>query len=46
MGAPAILGKQIETKLLHSAFTEGVTDSGETLDVRSKRLVLYFISNV
>ncbi|MEJ2042751.1 MAG: hypothetical protein P8X74_16660 [Reinekea sp.] len=31
MGAPAIIEKQIETKLLHSASTEGVTDSGEYL---------------
>ncbi|MEJ2044211.1 MAG: hypothetical protein P8X74_04430 [Reinekea sp.] len=28
MGAPAIFEKQIEIKLLHSASTEGVTDSG------------------
>ncbi|MEJ2045409.1 MAG: hypothetical protein P8X74_09725 [Reinekea sp.] len=28
MGAPAIFGKQTETKLLHSTSTEGVTDSG------------------
>jgi hypothetical protein len=28
MGAPAILKQQIEIKLLHSASTEGVTDSG------------------
>ncbi|MEJ2045320.1 MAG: hypothetical protein P8X74_09165 [Reinekea sp.] len=27
-GAPAIFEQQIEIKLLHSAFTEGVTDSG------------------
>ncbi|MEJ2065902.1 MAG: hypothetical protein P8X74_21920 [Reinekea sp.] len=27
-GEPAILEKQIEIKLLHSASTEGVTDSG------------------
>ncbi|MEJ2044702.1 MAG: hypothetical protein P8X74_23300 [Reinekea sp.] len=28
MGAPAIFEKQIDIKLLHSASTEGVTDSG------------------
>ncbi|MEJ2063760.1 MAG: hypothetical protein P8X74_10875 [Reinekea sp.] len=28
MGAPVIFEKQIEIKLLHSASTEGVTDSG------------------
>jgi hypothetical protein len=28
MGVPAIFEKQIEIKLLHSASTEGVTDSG------------------
>jgi hypothetical protein len=28
MAAPAIFEKQIEIKLLHSASTEGVTDSG------------------
>ncbi|MEJ2072024.1 MAG: hypothetical protein P8X79_00970 [Reinekea sp.] len=28
VGAPAIFEKQIEIKLLHSASTEGVTDSG------------------
>ncbi|MEJ2042497.1 MAG: hypothetical protein P8X74_10700 [Reinekea sp.] len=28
MAAPAIFEKQIETKHLHSASTEGVTDSG------------------
>ncbi|MEJ2046334.1 MAG: hypothetical protein P8X74_23945 [Reinekea sp.] len=27
MGAPAVFSKQIETKLLHSASTEGVTDT-------------------
>ncbi|MEJ2044858.1 MAG: hypothetical protein P8X89_16450 [Reinekea sp.] len=30
MGAPAIFEKQIEIKLLHSASTEGVTDSGSS----------------
>ncbi|MEJ2043776.1 MAG: hypothetical protein P8X89_10920 [Reinekea sp.] len=29
MGAPAIFEQQIEIKLLHSASTEGVTDSGK-----------------
>ncbi|MEJ2045413.1 MAG: hypothetical protein P8X74_09745 [Reinekea sp.] len=28
MGAPVIFEKQIETKLLHSASTEEITDSG------------------
>ncbi|MEJ2045006.1 MAG: hypothetical protein P8X74_15290 [Reinekea sp.] len=28
MGAPAIFEKQIEIKLLHSASTEGVSNSG------------------
>ncbi|MEJ2042747.1 MAG: hypothetical protein P8X74_16120 [Reinekea sp.] len=30
MGAPAIFEEQIQIKLLHSASTEGVTDSGLT----------------
>ncbi|MEJ2042091.1 MAG: hypothetical protein P8X74_06960 [Reinekea sp.] len=29
LGAPAIFAKQIESKLLHPASTEEVTDSGE-----------------
>ncbi|MEJ2045750.1 MAG: hypothetical protein P8X89_21030 [Reinekea sp.] len=33
MGAPAIFEQQIEIKLLHSASTEGVTDSGFTLHI-------------
>ncbi|MEJ2044073.1 MAG: hypothetical protein P8X74_03465 [Reinekea sp.] len=38
MGAPAIFEKQIEIKLLHSASTEGVTDSGGCdLDDRPKK---------
>jgi hypothetical protein len=32
MGAPAIFEKQIEIKLLHSASTEEVTDSGNHLE--------------
>ncbi|MEJ2042485.1 MAG: hypothetical protein P8X89_04350 [Reinekea sp.] len=32
MGAPVIFEKQIEIKLLHSASTEGVMDSGLTLE--------------
>ncbi|MEJ2042922.1 MAG: hypothetical protein P8X89_06580 [Reinekea sp.] len=36
MGAPAIFEKQIEIKHLHSASTEGVTDSG--LSYTTKRI--------
>jgi hypothetical protein len=32
-GVPAIFEKQIETRLLHPASTEGVTDSGISLDL-------------
>ncbi|MEJ2044890.1 MAG: hypothetical protein P8X74_13760 [Reinekea sp.] len=35
MGVPAIFEKQIEIKLLHSASTEGVTDSGGTYEIKS-----------
>jgi hypothetical protein len=36
MGAPAIFEKQIEIRLLHSASTEGVTDSGKRLKMTEK----------
>jgi hypothetical protein len=48
MGAPAIFEKQIEIKLLHSASTEGVTDSGSTLRLIAADLPIssIFIGNV
>ncbi|MEJ2045048.1 MAG: hypothetical protein P8X74_11505 [Reinekea sp.] len=44
MGAPAIFEKQIEIKFLHSASTEGVTDSGNTFQVSEIRDSLILIA--